>query len=187
MGQFDMKTALIILGVTAVILFVGWLGLRWQPAPFAPYPQAGVMETVPLPADLPAPVERFYRQVYGDEMPLIETAVITGRGWIRPVGNLTFPARFRFTHQAGQNYRHYMEATFFGLPILKVNEHFLDGRGRLELPFGVVENEPKVDQGGQPGSMSRVGLAAISLCDRSPRSLAGGRWEYGRSLRSLCR
>ncbi len=83
---------------------------------------------VPLRPDLPAPVTRFYQQVYGDEVPLIETAVISGRGWVRPVGNLTIPARFRFTHEAGQNYRHYMEATFFGLPILKINEHFLDGR-----------------------------------------------------------
>lgn len=29
---------------------------------------------------------------------------------------------------------------------MKVNEHLLDGSGRLELPFGVREG-PKVDQG----------------------------------------
>jgi hypothetical protein len=134
-----MKTGLIV---------VGRLGWRRQPAPFDPLPQpGGAMETMPLPADLPAPVARFYQHLYGDEVPLIESAVISGRVWIRPMDNLTFPARFRFTHEAGQNYRHYIEATFFGLPILRVNEHFLDGRGRLELPFGVVENESKVDQG----------------------------------------
>ena len=162
-----MKTGLITVGVIAAILFVGWLGLRWQPAPLAPFPQAtGPLPTTPLPDDLPAPVERFYRLVYGDELPLIETAVITGRGWIRPVGNLAFPARFRFTHEAGQNYRHYIEATFFGLPILKVNEHFLDGRGRLELPFGVVENEPKIDQGGNLGLWAEtVWLPALFVTD----------------------
>lgn len=37
------------------------------------------------------------------------------------VGGLTFRARFRFTHKAGQDYRHYIEATIFGITILKVN------------------------------------------------------------------
>jgi hypothetical protein len=35
--------------------------------------------------------------------------------------------------------------------------------------------------------VGRVGLAAIAVCNRSPRSLAGGGWEYGRSLRPLWR
>ena len=58
---------------------------------------------------------------------------------------LTFPSRFRFTHAAGRGYRHYIEATWFGFPILRVNEWYLDGHARLELPFGVVANEPKVN------------------------------------------
>lgn len=37
-------------------------------------------------------------------------------------------------------------ATLFGLPVIKINEHYLDGKTRMELPFGVIENEPKVDQ-----------------------------------------
>ena len=37
--------------------------------------------------------------------------------------------------------------TLFGLPLMKVNEQFLDGNGRMELPFGVIEGEPKVNQG----------------------------------------
>lgn len=143
-----MKLLLIVTAILVGLVFIGWLGLRWQPGPMPP---AGLQpqppDLVPLPDDLPAPVARFYRELYGNQVPVLHSAVLTGRGWMRPAGPVTFPARFRFVHEAGQNYRHYIEATFFGRPLLKVNEHFLDGQARLALPFGVVENEPKVDQG----------------------------------------
>jgi membrane protease YdiL (CAAX protease family) len=96
---------------------------------------------MPLPGGLPAPVERFYRQIYGENVPVITSAVITTRAKLRlpSKGGITFPARFRFTHDAGKGYRHYIEATFFGLPLMRVNEHYLDGKSRLETPFGVGE------------------------------------------------
>lgn len=141
------KSALAVTGGLVALAGVGWLGLQIRPAPFSPFPaETAVLETVPLPGGLPAPVERFYRQVYGDTVPVVETAVLSGRATLRIQG-ITFPARFRFVHDAGDGYRHYIEATFFGLPLMKVNEHFLDGVGRLELPFGTTENEPKVNQG----------------------------------------
>jgi hypothetical protein len=105
---------------------------------------------VSLPAGLPGPVERFYRQTYGDEVPVYHSAVITGRGSVRFMG-ITFPARWRFTHDAGKAYRHYFEITFYGFPVLKVNEHYLDGHARLVLPFGVVENDPGVDSAANQG------------------------------------
>jgi len=65
-----------------------------------------------------------------------------------------------------------MEATLFGLPILKVNEAHLDGKSRLELPFGVVEDEPKVDRSANLGLWAEsVWLPSIYLTD--PRV----RWE----------
>jgi len=63
------------------------------------------------------------------------------------INGITFPGRFRFTHDAGQGYHHYIEATVFGLPVMKVNEYFLDGKSRMVLPFGTIEDEPKVNQG----------------------------------------
>jgi len=90
-------------------------------------------------------VERFYRRIYGERVPVITSTVITGRAKMRS-GPFTFPGRFRFTYDAGRGYRHYIEATFFGLPPMKVNETYLDGKDRMELPLGTTENEPTVDR-----------------------------------------
>ena len=167
-----MKIILGILITLVVLAVVGWLGLKVSPKPFDPYPaQTPALETIPLPDDLPAPVERFYRAIYGDQIPVIESAVISGRAPMR-VSGITFPARFRFTHIAGQDYRHYIEATMFGLPIMKINEYYLDGRGRMELPFGVIEDEPKIDQAANLGLWAEsLWLPSIFITD--PRV----RWE----------
>jgi hypothetical protein len=117
-----MRIVIGIIIALVVLVLAGWLRLKVKPKPFAPYPsQTPQLENIPLPDGLPAAVERFYQAIYGDRIPNIESAVISGRAQMRMFG-ITFPARFRFTHIAGQDYRHYIEATIFGLPIMKVNE-----------------------------------------------------------------
>jgi hypothetical protein len=141
-----MKPVLTFFALFALIVLLLWLGLQILPKPFPSYTaQSTPLQTIPLPDDLPAPVDRFYRQLYGDNIPVIDSAVISGTGRLR-INGITLPARFRFVHITGQDYRHYMETTLFGLPLLKVNEHFLTGKARLELPFGISEG-PNVDQG----------------------------------------
>ena len=139
------KYIIILIGALGVVATAGWLGLQVKPKPFPAYPErTPALNTIELPADLPAPVARYYKTIVGDQIPVIESAVITGRAKLRFFG-LCFPARFRFVHIAGQDYRHYIEATLFGYPVMKVNEWYLDGNARMELPVGVIENEPKID------------------------------------------
>ena len=141
-----MNPLLIILSVLIALIFIVWLGLQINPKPFPSYTAPTTpLQTIPIPDNLPAPVDRYYRQLYGDSIPVFESAVISGTGRMNIAG-IWLPARFRFTFIPGQEYRHYFENTIFGIPFFKVNEHFLEGTARLNLPFGVSEG-PQVDQG----------------------------------------
>ncbi len=166
------KVLMIVLGVLVSLVLLGWIGLQIRPKPFPKFPgQPVTPEMIPLPDDLPEPVARFYREVYGEQIPLIHSAVITGRATLRVFG-LIIPARFRFTHVAGQDYRHYIEGTIFGIPLLRVNESYLGGESRMETPGGLIEKEPKINQAANLGLWAEsVWLPAIFLTD--PRV----RWE----------
>jgi hypothetical protein len=127
---------------------------------------------VPLPEGPPRPVERYYRAVFGGgTVPLVHSAVLSGRGTLRIAG-VTLPTRYRFTHEAGRNYRHYFEATWFGLPLLKVNESYLDGSGRIEFPVGLVVKGPKTSSAANLGMWAEsMAFPAVFVTD--PRV----RWE----------
>ncbi|MFW5714223.1 MAG: DUF6544 family protein, partial [Brevefilum sp.] len=138
-------TLLLILGAVAGISLLIWLGTRILPKPFPPNFEKSleIQNSIPIPEGLPKPVERFYRVLYQDQIPVIDSFILTGRGNLRFKG-VTLPARLRFIHAAGKGYRHYIETTFWGFPMMRANEYFLDRHSRLALPFGIIEDEPQV-------------------------------------------
>ncbi len=161
-----MKYITSIVAILFLLIFLLWLGLQIKPKSFPPFPhQADPLSTVPLPGNLPPPVERFYRIVYGDKVPVINTVVIKGQAVIKILG-IKLPARFVFVHRAGWDYRHYIEATWFGIPIMKVNERYVDGKSYFELPVGTYDNDPSTNQGAVLGLWAEASwFPAIWLTD----------------------
>ena len=166
-----MRILSVIVGSLVALGLVLWGGLRVPPRPFPDLDAAGAAPSwEPLPDGLPAPVERFYRELYGDQLPVIDTAAITGRGTMR-VSGVTLPVRWRFVHQAGEGYRHDIEVTLFRARVLTIEELFRDGTARLELPFGVSEG-PNIDQGANLALWSEtIWMPSVWVTD--PRA----RWE----------
>ena len=141
-----MRILYTILLILAALVFISWLGLQFKPASFPAYEaQSPEFKTIALPTGLPEPVERFYKTVYGENIPLIESAVFQGRAAISPFG-VSMPARFVFVHNAGKDYRHYIEATLFGLPLVKVNEGYVDGASFFESPMGDLYDDASTNQ-----------------------------------------
>lgn len=142
------RNGLVIFIIAAIAIYIiGRLGIHINPKPFHQFSQAGSIDKrVPLPEGLPDPVERFYTTVYGNEIPVINTVVILGRGELKPFMNIPIPARFVFVHSAGEDYRHYFEATFFGIPVFKVNEGYIDGESFFENPMAHITNNPNSNQ-----------------------------------------
>lgn len=142
---------LFVLAGVVLLVFLLWMGLQIRPGPFPAYPDTThITSFVPLPDDLPEPVRRFYQVACEGDLPVITSAVITLSGIIR-LGPVPFKGRLRFTHDAGKGYRHYIEATLFGIPVFKVNERYLDQRGVMELPFATIDDAPKINMAANLG------------------------------------
>lgn len=143
------KIFLTIVGILLLLSAVGWLGLLVKPKGFSPLPEPSEVSFVPMPDDLPQPVKRFYKGIYNDTLPVITSFVVSGRARLRIKG-VYFHARYRFSHEAGKAYRHDIDVTWFGIPVMRVKEYYTQGQGRLELPFGVEEG-PRINQAANLG------------------------------------
>lgn len=141
-----METLIRIAGILIAIVLLLWLGLKIKPEPYPVFAEsadlgpAPVVETMAIPDGLPAPVERFYRQRYGEKLPVITSAVISGRGTMAPFG-IALPMRFRFAYGPQAEYRALIEATIFTLPLFKADETYIDAHALGKMPYGIDEGD----------------------------------------------
>lgn len=173
------RTAVAAAGSVVLLAGLGWLGLQVRPAPFPPHPErTRESGTAELPPDLPEPAERHFRATLGERVPRIETAVVWGRGRFNLNGLLWFPMRFESYNVAGRGFRRDMELTWFGVPIFRGYDAYLDGKGTLKITglFGLVnvsgEGE-KFDQGDNLAMWAEAPFTTPSALVLDPRV----RWE----------
>lgn len=139
-----MNPLFILFVIMLAILSLVWLGLNVKPASFPTFAISQEPPRIPLPTGLPAPVERYYRKTYGESVPVITSAVLSGRGRMAPFG-VFMPMRFRILYENATHFRSYIEATFFGLPVFNGDEYYRDGAGQGRTPGG-IDKGPKFDQ-----------------------------------------
>lgn len=132
------------LGLAAVIV----IGFRVRPTRMrhgAAGPPGG---TVELSRDLPSPVVRYHKALGYDgwHVPAVDTFALWGRAWMRPAPLLRLPVRFWSEHRVGWNGRQRLAVTWFGLPVLRAVDDYVDGHGRMRIGRRSVTG-PEIDQG----------------------------------------
>jgi len=137
----------VFLGI-ALLVGVGFVGLQVPPKSFPPHPEATRdLGTVELPPGLPAPVQRYFDVALDGQAPRIESAVLWGRGRLKIKG-IWFPVRFKAYYLPGRSFLRSMEITWFGLPILRGVDSYINGRGGLKITgfIHLEETGEKIDQ-----------------------------------------
>lgn len=160
--------------IAGLLLALGWGGLQVKARAFPAAAPGPAPRRIPLPAGLPASVERFARAVYGDTLPDVQSAIVSGRARLAPTG-LPMPTRFRFYYDAARSsHYHEIQVTWFRLPFMRIHERNLEGHVTLDLSIlGRVEDAPKTNRAGIQGYWGEVlaWVPAVALAD--PRV----RWE----------
>jgi hypothetical protein len=155
------------------LLGVGWLGFRVPAPSFAALAAGDLPAEIQIPSSLPAPLMRHLRAVYGETVPQVQTAVVSGRAWVTFNG-LTMPARFRFSYDVKRGHYHDIQVTWYTLKVMQIHERFLDGRSILSIPFmGRIENDPYNNAASNQGFWAELlaWVPALAVTD------ARVRWE----------
>ncbi len=140
-----LKTGLGLAGSLAALVAIGWLGLQIPSRIVVPVTtKSQALGGVDLPENLPAPVRRYLQVVLGDHARRIESAVFWGRASAN--FGVWMPMRFQLYHRVGYDFRRDMQVTWFGFPVLKALDQYVNGQGMTGL-VGKTDTGARVDQG----------------------------------------
>lgn len=166
------RIVVIVLSLIVVLLAGGWVGLQVNASSFPTIKPGDTPRMIPIPAGLPAPVERFARAVYGDTLPDVQTAMVLGRARLAPVGP-PMPTRFRFFYDARRSsHYHDIQVTWFNLTFMCIHERNLEGHITLDLSIlGQVDDAPHTNHAGIQGYWTEVlaWVPAVTLTDSRVR------------------
>lgn len=134
-----------VAGGLAALVGIGWAGLQVSPSNLPPpVDEPQDLGTVEIATDLPAPLRRYFQAALGDRSPRIESLIVYGRA--RANFGIWLPLRYRLVHRPGYAFERSMEVTWFGLPVLKAIDRYVDDVG-MTGPVGKAATGPAVDQG----------------------------------------
>lgn len=168
-----MNSRLKIISGLAGLAVLAWSGIRVSPPRFeSPNWHSHDLDSVRLPADLPAPVAHFARTVFGESIPIVESALIMGRADLT-LNGIAFKGRFKFYHRAGSAYYHDIQLTWFGLPIIRVDEQYKDGRAIMNVPGARIDNDERTNLAANLGLWAEaMWLSSIWFTDNRVRWVA---------------
>ena len=136
---------LILTGTFALALGIIWSGLQVEPDPLElPESEEPVFEYASFSPDLPTPVRRYFELTLGADAAVIDTTTIIGRGEMR-LGPLWVPIRFRASYCSGKEFHRLMEIMWFGKPVLKGLDTYLNGVGKLDIA-GKAQTGQQINQ-----------------------------------------
>ena len=139
------KIAIGLAGGVFALAGIGWIGLKIPPQNLpSPTDTPRDFGSVGIPDDLPAPVSRYLQAALGEQAPRIESLCVTGRAHAN--FGIWLPLRYRLTHRPGYEFERYMEITWFGMPVLKAIDRYVEGIG-MTGPMGKAATGPAIDQG----------------------------------------
>lgn len=141
---------MIALAVLSGIVALGalvWTGFRVRPRRRGGLSAPVDAGTVRLPADLPPPVHRFYRAIgaEGPEVARVRTLALWGRAWMRRRPLPWLPVSFWSEHNVGWSGLQRLAVTWFGLPVLRGFDQYVQGRGEMVIAGRRVAG-PEIDQ-----------------------------------------